>query len=64
VSRPKELFAGRFADLSADHVMYDVTPDGRRFIMFQGQISDSSSGHEHVNLVSSWFAELDETFSR
>ena len=44
--------------------MYDVTPNGQRFVMFQGEIDQSSVGHEHVRVISNWFAELDRTFSK
>jgi serine/threonine-protein kinase len=64
VSRPRELFSGAYADLTGDTLMYDVTPDGRQILLFQGQVSGSPSGHEHVRLVSDWFSELNETFSR
>jgi len=62
-SRPRELFSGSYADLTSDNLMYEVTPDGRRFLLFRGQAAGSSSGHEHVSLVSDWFSELNETFS-
>jgi serine/threonine-protein kinase len=62
-SRPRELFSGSFADLTTDKVMYDVTPDGRQFLLFRGQVAGSASGHEHIRLVSDWFSELSETLS-
>ena len=64
VSRPRELFSGPFADLTTSACMYDVTPDGQRFVMFQGEIDQSSTGHEHVRVISNWFAELERSFSR
>ena len=62
VSRPRELFSGPFADLTSDRCLYDVTPDGDRFVMFQSEIDQSTSGHEHVRVISNWFAELERTF--
>ena len=44
--------------------MYDATPDGERFVLFQGEIDQSASGHEHVRVISNWFAELERTFCR
>jgi hypothetical protein len=41
-----------------------VTPDSERFVLFQGEILSSSSGHEHLRSVSDWFSDLDRTFSR
>jgi serine/threonine-protein kinase len=64
VSRPRELFTGPFADLTSDNCMYDVAPDGERFVMFQGEIDESSTGHEHIRVISNWFAELDRTFAK
>jgi Tol biopolymer transport system component len=64
VSRPRELFSGPFADLVSGACMYDVTPDGQRFVLFQGEVDESTSGHEHVRVISNWFAELDRTFSK
>ena len=64
VSRPRDLFSGPFADLTADGSMYDVTPDGQRFVLFEGEIDESSTGHEHVRVISNWFAELERTFSK
>ena len=47
VSRPRDLFSGSFADLTASSCMYDVAPDGERFVLFQGELDQTSSGHEH-----------------
>jgi serine/threonine-protein kinase len=64
VSRPAELFSGSFVDLTGQNNMFDVAPDGQRFVLFQGDIVSSDSGHEHVRLVTNWFSELERTFSR
>jgi hypothetical protein len=64
VDRPRDLFSGAFADLTMDTNMFDVAPDGQRFLLFQGEVATSSSGHQHLHLISNWFAELDRTFKR
>jgi len=43
--------------------MYDVPPDGERFVLFQGELDESSTSHEHVRVISNWFAELNRTFA-
>ena len=30
----------------------------------QGELDQASSGHEHVRVISGWFAELERTFSK
>ena len=62
--RPRELFQGPFADLTTDESMYTVSPDGQRFVLFQGEVDQTASGHEHVRVISDWFAELERTFSK
>jgi len=64
VSRTRDLFSGPFADLTSDNCMYDVAPDGERFVLFQGELDQTSSGHEHVDVISGWFAELERTFAK
>ena len=64
VSRPQDLFTGAFADLTTGLDMFDVTPDGQRFLLFQGELFTSPTGHQHLRLVDNWFAELERTFSR
>ena len=64
VDRPQDLFTGPFVDLTGNFDMFTATPDGQRFLLFQGDIVTNTSGHQHVRLVSNWFAELEQTFSR
>jgi dipeptidyl aminopeptidase/acylaminoacyl peptidase len=64
VSRPRELFQGPFADLTTVKNMYDVTRDGQRFVLFQGEIDQAASGHEHVRVISNWFVQLERTFGK
>jgi Tol biopolymer transport system component len=63
-SRSRDLFQGPFADLTSDKRMYDVTSDGQRFVLFQGETDQSASGHEHVRVISNWFAQLDRALSK
>jgi serine/threonine-protein kinase len=63
-SRPRELFQGPFANLTADQSMYAISPDGQRFVLFQGEVDRTASGHEHVRVISNWFAQLERTFSK
>ncbi|MHC4974956.1 MAG: hypothetical protein ACYTG3_21805 [Planctomycetota bacterium] len=44
--------------------MYAVAPDGLRFVLFQGEVDQTATGHEHVRVVSNWFAELERTFGK
>jgi len=53
-SKPRPLFKGRF-ERSAD-VNYDVTSDGRRFLMLVQAAPQASASELHV--VSNWFEEL------
>ena len=64
VGRPQDLFSGAFADMTGNNNMFDITPDGQRFLLFQGEIITTTKGHQHLRLVSNWFAELERTFSR
>ena len=64
VSRPRKLFSGQFADLTSANNMYDVAPDGKRFVMFQGEIDQTTAGHEHLHVISDWFVELERTFAK
>jgi serine/threonine-protein kinase len=63
--RPSQLFKGQFkggvsgvgaAGLSfAD---YDVTNDGKRFIMFPDEDAGAKGEHQHLTLVTRWFDQL------
>jgi Tol biopolymer transport system component len=64
VGRPQDLFTGAFADLTTGWNMFDVTSNGQRFLLFQGEVISSAAGHQHLRLVSNWFTELERTFSR
>ncbi|MEE9263851.1 MAG: protein kinase [Vicinamibacteria bacterium] len=42
---------------------YDVTADGRRFVMFPAPKDSGQRNHPHVTLVTHWFDDLRRTFS-
>jgi serine/threonine-protein kinase len=41
---------------------YDVSPDGRRFVVFPAAASESREERPHVTLVTGWFDELRQRF--
>jgi len=49
-SRPELLFEGQYED------EWDITRDGRRFVMIKDEGAESAP--KHVNLVLGWFEEL------
>ncbi len=63
VGRPEDLFSGSFIELTDRYVMLDATPDGQRFVVFQGEAA-ATEGHQHVRLITNWFTELERTFSQ
>jgi hypothetical protein len=64
--RPQPAIRGRFRGglkgvgsggyLFAD---YDVTPDGKRFVLFADEQGESNRGPRHVTLLTHWFDRLD-----
>ena len=52
---PRVLFEGRFARLGWAQANYDVSPDGRRFLMIQG---DDPALPTSLRLITNWFTEL------
>jgi Tol biopolymer transport system component len=54
--KPKSLFQGRYLPATAQNVNYDVSPDGRRFLMIKP--GGEEQAPTQVNLVLSWFEEL------
>lgn len=58
--RPRKLFEGEFVNLFPSWD-YDVFPDSRNFVMFQGL--SSSDKVDHVVMITNWFPELEETFA-
>ncbi|MFI5181323.1 MAG: protein kinase [Thermoanaerobaculia bacterium] len=51
--RPRALFEGSFL---GTYDSYDVTPDGKRFLMIKPDPAES--GPAHVNVVLNWFEEV------
>lgn len=49
ISRPRELFRGQFAEIQGKN--WDVTPDGRRFLMVR---SDSRTPPKEIVVVLNW----------
>ena len=57
-SAPRMLFEGRFYT-SINWRNYDVSPDGRRFLMIKEQAENSdASGPSQFTVVLNWFDEL------
>jgi hypothetical protein len=56
MSTPTKLFDGEFES------MYDVTPDGQRFIMIERVKSETTT--RQINIVLNWFEELTERVPR
>lgn len=61
--RPRELFEGSFLTLTiygSTLADYDVAPDGKRFVMMQGE---EQSRRTKVTFVFHWLEDLARTFS-
>ncbi|HXC33267.1 MAG TPA: protein kinase [Verrucomicrobiae bacterium] len=54
--KPKMLFEGAYIPTLQTMANYDVTPDGRRFLMVKAN-EDAESGQQ-INVVLNWFEEL------
>ena len=59
-SRVETLFEGQSTLPGSS---FDVSPDGERFVMLQGEPITDEGGHEHVRVILDWFAELERTLS-
>jgi len=55
--KPKMLFAGRYINNTPVRG-YDVTPDGRRFLMMQAKEQPPAPALTEIVLVQNWFEEL------
>jgi hypothetical protein len=59
---PVQLFEGSSflftAGLTMNARTYDVSPDGRRFLMIKNADAPSSSASARIVLVQNWFEEL------
>ena len=61
LSKPEVPFEGRY-DRAADwfgYAAYDVTADGQRFVMVQGEEEPAPT---QIRVVLDWAAELEKTF--
>jgi serine/threonine protein kinase/Tol biopolymer transport system component len=54
--KPNVLFEGRYVPTLATKANYDVTPDGKRFLMLKASEQDVST--TQINVVLNWFEEL------
>jgi len=68
--KPRLLFSGAFRGgvggvgiAGNSFADYDVTPDGRRFVMFPAPGDSGQIDHPHVTLATHWFDDLRRTFS-
>jgi hypothetical protein len=60
VSAPQVLFGGPFVfERSAN---YDITPDGKRFVMVQRTADDRAT--QLLRVVLNWSADLEKRFAR
>jgi serine/threonine-protein kinase len=56
--KPKLLFEGRYnRGRWGGHPNYDVTPDGRRFLMVKGRSREQDAPNQ-LNVVQNWLDEL------
>ena len=54
---PTLVFEGQyFRDIVPSEANYDITPDGRRFLMIKE--SEQEGGPRQINVVLNWFEEL------
>jgi len=51
---PQVLFEGDYVNVRGRS--YDVSPDGKRFLLVKG--SEKLSKHRQLNIVLNWFEEL------
>ena len=62
--KPEMLFQGPYVTGYEDSPAWDISPDGKKFLMIKapGMITDSSTTTEtlKLNIVLNWFEELKE----
>ena len=62
--KPRELFRGSYYSASAGQAvlpMWDISPDGKRFLMMKEDASTGkpvAEGPRKINIVVNWFEEL------
>ena len=52
--KPQVLFEGQYMSMSQSNAVYDVSPDGQRFLMGK----ESEAQNNQINVVLNWFEEL------
>jgi hypothetical protein len=57
VGKPKVLFQGPYEPTPATFPYYDVTQDGRRFLMLK-PVESAETSPTQINVVLNWFEEL------
>ncbi len=62
-SRPRQLIEGGFFRPADVRRYFYPSIDGRRFVMFERDADDSTTGHEHIHVVLNWLNELERTFA-
>jgi len=61
--KPEALFRGTYATLSGDGEEWDISPDGKRFLMMKPRASTSAAPaavgpRPKITIVVNWFEEL------
>jgi hypothetical protein len=56
-SKPRMLFERRFVPTLATFPNYDVSPDGKRFLMLKPTEKEAEAATQ-INVVLNWFEEL------
>ena len=57
VGKPRMLFEGPYLQTSGSFPYYDVSPDGRRFLMLK-PVESQASATRQINVVLNWLEEL------
>ena len=55
--KPRMLFEGPYLPTAASFPYYDVSPDGRRFLMLK-PVESQTPAPTQINVVLNWFEEL------
>ncbi len=56
--RPKSLFEGPYFDIEPGLRHFDISPDGRRFVMIKDVQAIEASARDELTIVLNWFDEL------
>jgi serine/threonine-protein kinase len=58
--KPESLFRGTYTSLLQDMHTWDISPDGKRFLMMKevGSNGSEAGGPRKINIVLNWFEEL------